>query len=348
MYGSRPQVWGGDPDCAHEWAEGGGGLRHENRNGLRGSQEQARGGTGTAHIFRFNRVGSAFCVKCGTWKGELGLEPTPDLYIEHLCGIFDEAKRVLRKTGTAWVVMGDTYWSAKGSCRNPGGGANSIESAGKKKGIYPLHRGNSSDVLFLQPKSLSLIPSRFAIGMCERGWLVRNVIVWQKPNCIPSSARDRFTVDYEFMFFLAKSRKYYFEQQFEPHRNRRSGNRKRKLYGQGENGRFNTHMGESFPWEPGPVGRNRRCVWKIPTQSFPGGHFAVFPEKLAETPIRAGCPGKGVVLDPFVGSGTTAAVARKLGRDFIGIEINPEYCRMARRRIAQSAGRSGKALKGGL
>jgi site-specific DNA-methyltransferase (adenine-specific) len=172
-------------------------------------------------------------------------------------------------------------------------------------------------------------------------WILRNVVVWHKPNCMPSSAKDRFTVDFETIFFFTKNRKYYFEQQFEPWTDKNKHDIERALYGhkQYEGKWKNTNGKGSFALSESKIvgnpsrGRNKRCVWKIATQSFPDAHFAVFPEKLVETPIRAGCPENGVVLDPFIGSGTTAVVARKLGRNFIGIDVSKKYCEMARKRI---------------
>jgi site-specific DNA-methyltransferase (adenine-specific) len=172
------------------------------------------------------------------------------------------------------------------------------------------------------------MPSRFAIEMCNRGWILRNLVVWHKPNCIPSSAKDRFTVDYEFLLFLTKSRKYYFEQQFEPYSgpiNRWGGQTVKKVGGKLK--RYldiqkigsTSSMREGGDLRPNPSGRNRRCFWRVPTRTWRGLHYAVFPEKLIEIPIKAGCPENGTVLDPFVGSGTTAVIARKLGRNFIGM-----------------------------
>jgi site-specific DNA-methyltransferase (cytosine-N4-specific) len=249
---------------------------------------------------------------------------------------------VLKKSGTAWVVMGDTYWSAKGSCHNPGGGTGSIETPRKASGIYPLHRGNSSDIPYLRPKSLSLIPSRFAIEMCNRGWTLRNIVVWHKPNCIPSSAKDRFTADYEFVLFFVKSRNYYFRRQLEPYsgpinrwggRIMGGGGHKVKEYLKGNKVGKSSCMRKGGDLRPHPCGRNPRCVWTVPTRGSAEPHFAVFPERLVEIPIKAGCPKGGIVLDPFAGSGTTAVVARRLGRRFIGVEVNPKYCRIARERV---------------
>jgi DNA modification methylase len=226
-------------------------------------------------------------------------------------------------------------------------------------------------------KSLCLIPFRFALEMIRRGWICRNIIVWHKPNGLPSSARDRFTVDFEYLFFFTKSRRYWFEPQREPlnestrkrvaafRRNNESFDPWRHKH-QTRNSRHNPFQILERISKNGlhPLGRNKRCVWRIPTQPFKGAHFATFPEKLVETPIRAGCPelvcgrcGRpkrnessvqekdcgcgaplkpGVVLDPFFGAGTTGLVALKLKRDFIGVELNVDYVKLAKKRLGEA------------
>ena len=326
---------------------------------------------------------SQFCSKCGAWKGQLGLEPTVDLFIEHLMEIFDEIRRVLKNTGTCWVNIGDTYYTT--SCKS--------------------YQGERNDSSKLPQKSLSLIPFRFALAMVNKGWILRNVIVWHKPNSLPSSAKDRFTVDFEYLFFFSKSKKYYFEKQLEPFQR---SNKKKSESSNVTNPdnlskkQYNENISNCTNFQ----GRSKRCVWKIPSKPFKKAHFAVFPESLCEIPIRAGCPEKvckkcgmpklqrieggnpiafnyrirdvktgrikdinrkvsakelessqesqytsrlkvkkilgcqcnagycsGIVLDPFMGSGTTAMVAKKLYRNFIGFELNPEYVRIAKKRL---------------
>lgn len=261
-------------------------------------------------------------------EGQLGLERRYEDYIARLCDIFDEVKRVLKAEGTCWVVMGDTYGGMMGFSEK---WANKAHWHPKK----PIQRNGIQ-------KCLCQVPSRFAIEMCVRGWILRNEIIWWKPNCLPASVKDRFTVDYEKVFFFVKQGRYWFEQQFEPYRERLdrwSGDTvvenesRRWAEGTGQNV---ARMGRMM--RPNPNGRNKRCVWSIPTSSFPEAHFAVFPEELIAPMIIAGCPEGGIVLDPFMGSGTTAVVARKLGRQFLGIELNPKYCEMAKRRIEKELG----------
>lgn len=192
-----------------------------------------------------------------------------------------------------------------------------------------------------ESKSLICIPFRFAIEMINRGWILRNVIIWYKPNCMPSSVKDRFTVDFEYLFFFSKRKKYYFETQYEPQKEVSIERSKYKVFNRSKkmNGTyagitinsFNKHL-EKVSSQEKPT-RNKRTVWTICPQPFPESHFAVYPEELCKTPIKAGCPEQGIVLDPFFGSGTTGLVALKQGKKFIGIELNPEYIEIAKRRL---------------
>lgn len=262
---------------------------------------------------------------------QLGIEPMFDEYVVKLCDIFDEVKRVLKKKGTCWVNLGDTYSTHGGSANTTHTHNFMSAKQSVEEGIY---KPKPKSLPF--EKSLIQIPSRFAIEMSNRGWILRNEIIWHKPNCMPDSAKDRFTVDFEKLFFFVKNKKYYFEQQFERHITK--GETRRTINGKESNARYSeaskygvltkVHMGYT------PQGRNKRTVWKITTKPYPEAHFAVYPEGLLKIPIKSGCPMGGVILDPFMGSGTTALVAKKLGREFIGIELNPEYCKLAEKRIA--------------
>lgn len=170
--------------------------------------------------------------------------------------------------------------------------------------------------------------------MTNRGWILRNEIIWHKPNCMPSSAKDRFTVDFEKLFFFVKNKKYYFKQQIEPYTkpiNRWGGTMIKRPNGADEYG----VRQQTRDCRPNKDGKNKRSVWSINTEPFSGAHFATYPEKLIEIPIRAGCPEDGVVLDPFFGVGTTGIVAKKQGKNYIGIELNPKYCKIAEDRIKQ-------------
>lgn len=272
--------------------------------------------------------------------GQIGLEPTFSEYISRLCDVFDEIKPILKTSGTLWVNMGDSYSNNS----TPGGGDPTI---GKRNlGGRPYPKKDTSEEL--APKNIIGVPWRFAIAMQERGWILRNSIIWHKPNCMPSSAKDRFTVDYEYLFFFTKSRKYYFETQYEPIK---ESSIKRNLRGVNPNkytsGKHFAKNGANTLAQPrryqgydnlaeikaSTPGRIKRCVWSINNKPLREAHFATYPVELVETPIKAGCPVGGTVLDPFFGSGTTGVAAVKLGRKFIGIDVNPEYCEIALRRI---------------
>jgi site-specific DNA-methyltransferase (adenine-specific) len=238
------------------------------------------------------------------------------MFIANLVSIFNEARRVLKAAGTLWIVIGDTYGEAaekdKKDPKNP------------RRNIMQDIPSSS-----FRKKCLIQIPSRLGIALYEQGWILRNEIIWHKPNAMPHSVKDRFTVDFEKVLFLSKSEKYFFNQPFEC---LTESSIRRKEYAN-NNISMNRNatvirpisvkeMGERFVPS---VGRNMRTVWTIPTKSYRGDHYAVFPEKLVERMILAGCPDDGTILDPFCGSGTTLSVARKLDRNAIGIEINPKY-----------------------
>ena len=269
-------------------------------------------------------------------EGQLGLEVTFQEYLEKLWTIFDEVYRVLKPTGTCFVNLGDTYFSKiKGS-----GGRTSYV---RRKGRENFQEFQPTKILAdYSEKSLCLIPQRFAIGMVDRGWILRNDIIWYKPNALPESVKDRFTKSYEHVFFFVKKEKYHFEQILEPANY--DGKKKDILEPVKKYGNRNypldrpqgmaRHATKRWTYRiDGEPARNKRDVWVIPTKGFPEAHFAVFPEDLPETCIKAGCPKDGVVLDPFMGSGTTAVVAEKLYRRWIGIELNPEYCEIAEKRL---------------
>ncbi|KKK73346.1 hypothetical protein LCGC14_2894750, partial [marine sediment metagenome] len=233
--------------------------------------------------------------------GQLGLEKTFEEYIDKLCGIYDEVKRVLRKDGTCWVNLGDTY-NGSGGDHKPEHKNDASFQSGIMRGSRPTNTAR------VPKKSLCLIPQRFAIEMVNRGWILRNVIIWAKPNPMPSSAKDRFTVDFEYVYFFVKQKKYFFEPQYEPYLT--ESNAERPRMGQGQNTRYAQKRGEHKNLQekgqqthtmhinraagkgevrPDALGRNKRTVWTIPTQSFSEAHFATFPEKLVEPMILSGC-----------------------------------------------------------
>jgi site-specific DNA-methyltransferase (adenine-specific) len=253
---------------------------------------------------------------------QVGSEKTPGEYVARLTEIFGEAQRVLKNTGSLWLVIGDKY---------------------------------------VDNRQLGM-PWRLALALGDAGWILRSDIIWHKPNAMPSSVKTRPTVDHEYIFFFTKSRDYYYNADairephvtFSPHSKMRGG---RNHFGKrgstpevGKNGGNNNLHNARWDQAFHPLGRNKRTVWSIPLSKFRGAHFAVFPEALVKTCILAGCSEQGVVLDPFCGSGTTLAVARDLGRSYIGIDCVAEYCQMARDRLAAgeqgAQGRRGAGVQG--
>lgn len=244
-------------------------------------------------------------IDWGNWKGQLGLEPDFNLYIKHLCDIFDEVRRVLRDDGTLWVNLGDSYYgggfghekdlSAEDFLKKyPKQGSNTGTCMDwqTRRMVGDTKRGNQ-----LPAKSLCLIPHRFAIEMVNRKWVLRSTIIWHKPNPMPESVKDRFTDDYEYLFFFSKKGKYYFEQQFEPLSEiERWGGPVMKPNDSQDY--YPNELSREREVQPNPLGRNMRSVWEIPTQPFTAkiingeklDHFASYPRELCRIPIMAGCP----------------------------------------------------------
>ena len=417
-YGEETKViWDGDENCVHDFS-----LKTTkmvgNNSMIRGKNETNSGAFsipkfgGTAMKQEIKEVG-AFCKKCGAWRGQLGLEPTLDLYINHLLQITAELKRVLKKSGVLWWNHGDCYGGSgcgKGDYR---------EDKSLQRDIY----NKPNPQLQLTPKCLALQNWRLILRMIdEQGWTLRNVIIWHKLNAMPSSVKDRFANRYEPVFMMVKSKKYFFNLDAvrvmpKTHENRPYGIVREREFG------YNTFYPEirkksaAYNWElrntPNPMewrknafnyrvrdaekkssqcpqfkatkkeiekykkewqkqkelsygnddkgarrsrvmawlntkdknqttgkGKNPGDVWSLSSQPLPkkyrGKHFAAFTPRLVEPIIKASCPEGGVVLDPFMGSGTTGVVAKKLGRNYVGIELNKEYAKMAEERIGET------------
>ena len=276
---------------------------------------------------------------------QIGLEKTLAEYLDKMLAVTAECKRVLKKAGTMWWNHGDSYSTnhESGTTDENMGWTSATAKAGRRQEKHGRANGGS-----IPTKSMMMQNYRLVIRMIdEQQWILRNTIIWNKPNCMPSSVKDRFTVDYEPIFFFSKSKKYWFEPQYEPHltqETRHDGIVRNREYGY--DSKLNAmnkkdfsirakRGGEKNPDFRSPLGRNKRSVWRIPTHPYPEAHFATFPMKLIETPIKAGCPPNGIILDPFLGSGTTAVAAKQLGRKYIGIEISPKYIAIARDRLRQ-------------
>lgn len=245
-------------------------------------------------------------------RQQLGLETSPQDYVDRLVNIFHETQRVLKDEGTIWLVLGDKY------------------DKGRLLGM----------------------PRRVALAMQDDGWILRSDIIWHKPNAMPSSVKTRPTTDHEYVFLFSKSKDYYYDADAirEPHvtfsnKSQMKGGRNH-FFKRGSTPESGKNGGDSnlhdARWDQAfhPKGRNKRTVWSVSLSKSREAHFAVFPEKLVETCIMAGSPVGGLVLDPFLGSGTTAVVAQRLSRNYLGIDCNTEYCRMARKRIKSAQGTS--------
>lgn len=418
-YQLQPSIWGGDPKCKHDWVPAT--RRTKNPHHTTRMSKFKRSNKGSIQFVEQKgaRTGE-FCVKCNAWKGCLGLEPTVALYIAHLVEVFAGIKRILKPTGTVWVNLGDTYAGSWGNYRTHRQAASGGNAHSKSKQLSRLGsmdeaiRPPSSIRQSVRKKSLCLIPMRFVLAMADQGWLVRNVIVWHKPNRMPESIKDRFSTSWEYLIMLVKSPRYYFNLDAVriPHKTASkaatiSTNAKDRPNPYIRTGRLPPRGGEPNAYHP--IGKNPGDCWSITTKPCPGAHFAVFPDTLCERPILAGCPthvcircgtprrefakrtlnpqafnirgrdvknkrfghidrvasqeevngysgpcessGKplvlsggcrcsagfepGLVLDPFAGSGTTALVASRLGRRYLGFELNDDYIKLARKRILQ-------------
>lgn len=279
--------------------------------------------------------------------GQIGMEATPEEYIDKLVDVFREVRRVLRPDGTLWVNIGDSYATRSGA-QPPTNTRNSYGHTAKR---------TPSGFKY---KDMMGIPWMLAFALRADGWYLRQDIIWHKTNAMPESVRDRCTKAHEYIFLLSKSDRYYFDaaaisepiagsstkrylQNIEAQKgsDRQPGKTNGKMkaallrfggekYGHDGSDESRTKSGK--PYIP-TLRRNKRDVWAVSTGGFKGAHFAVFPERLVEPCILAGCPEGGTVLDPFAGSGTTGAVAKRLRRNFVGVEINPDYWQMATDRI---------------
>ncbi len=255
--------------------------------------------------------------------GQIGLEKTPQDFVESMVRVFREIHRVLKDDGTVWLNLGDSY--------NGSGGAGGDYNKGGLKEGQPRYKGRN--VPSLKRKDLIGIPWRVAFALQDDGWYLRQDIIWHKPNPMPESVRDRCTKAHEYIFLLTKKPKYFFDNVAikEPAKNWGTRNRDNMRNGT-KDPKLKHHGLKGKEWEENPK-RNKRSVWFMATRSYKGAHFATFPPKLIEPCILAGCPEDGVVLDPFIGSGTTAVVAMQNNRRFIGIDLNPEYLKLADDRI---------------
>jgi DNA modification methylase len=373
-YGIPAQVWSGDPGCQHAWND------------------------------------TAFCRRCGAWLGHLGLEPSPDLFVQHMVEVLREVRRVLRPSGTLWLNLGDCYNAGTTAPRRPSHDRVGYWQAAGSMGDRRVHATD------LKPKDLVGIPWRVALALQADGWYLRADLIWAKPNPMPESVSDRPTRSHEYVFLLSKNPRYFYDAEAirEPcasgpsdlrkmgEQLPRIGGKHKELVDRLSKASAGTNIGRKRSVGD-PSGRNRRSVWTIATQPYRKAHFATFPERLVEPCILAGssggggcsrcgvpwqrvlevgyrnpgnrstngprsvarrhetagfavrlerhattigwkrtcsCEGAGanaaVVLDPFAGSGTTLAVAKRLGRQALGIELNPDYVELIKERCKRA------------
>lgn len=352
-YGTEPQIWlNGKESCAeHTWS---GNASHH-----RGQVPQTK----WANVDAVAQGGNATtdtCSVCGAWRGELGLEPTPELYAAHLVQIFHEAKRVLRNDGTLWLNLGDSYWGGKGrsgyelphEAEERKGRGETFQTAHNVPGYMDMRPADGKHPI-IKPKDLCGIPWMVAFALRADGWYLRSDIIWSKPNPMPESVIDRPTKAHEYVFLFSKSKQYYYDLEavkengveYEIERRKREHakglNTKHKRAADGK-------TGQSPQSEHGAIKdlrhkqelvmigkRNRRSVWVVVATRSRAAHFATFPPKLVEPMVLAGCPVDGTILDPFNGAGTTGLVAIQHRRNYIGIELKPEYIEMTRERLAK-------------
>ena len=295
--------------------------------------------------------------------GQIGLEKTPAEYVAALVEVFEGVRELLADDGVLWLNLGDSYNS------HPGQRKVTDKAGDKQQTVRGGQMAPSRSVNGLKPKDLIGIPWRVAFALQAAGWYLRQDIIWHKPNPMPESVTDRCTKAHEYLFLLTKSERYYFDavaiqedaqiwtgragtfdrsgnpvadhvipgQSAAQHRPRVNERDRKALRTDVENRhRSSIPGGQSLQAEPNGK-RNRRSVWTVPTQPYSGAHFAVFPAALIEPCILAGSRPGDVVLDPFMGSGTTAQVAQALGRQWIGCELNTEYAPLQQARTAQAA-----------
>ncbi len=351
-------IWGGKIDCIHDWI-----MAKAWRKISPGDKPSSRSEVAARRPDSVNRPDedSYYCKECGAWYGDLGMEPDVTLYVEHLVGIFDAWKPKLKETGNLVVNIGDKM--------NGGGGAGSQYSKWRKKhtqfGKNTKGIGQSFPIFVDEyPRASHLcVPEQFLIAMRDKKWYVERPIIWQKITPTPSSDKRNFTIDYEFIFWFAKTNDYHFKQQLVPRKSKGSGQKfggkKAPTYGNPvysgrsyAGGRFrnmrSTWKGYDgiavvdepyLQWLEGMVfgsrGMDMSSLWKIGTSKYRGKHHATFPPELVQRCIDAFCPEEGLVVDIFGGVGNSAIAACEMNRDWILVELFEEYSDVAAKRIAK-------------
>jgi DNA modification methylase len=306
---------GGDDSCDH--------IESENKHGGQRADRNQEG---------YKKQYKDFCKKCNASRidAQLGLEETPEEYIKAMVEVFRCVWDVLEDDGTLWLNIGDSY---AGSGKGPAGNLGA-----KNDERNMTHTPSSSFVpTGCKPKDLIGIPWMLAFALRADGWYLRQDIIWHKPNPMPESVQDRCTKAHEYIFLMSKSQKYYYDHESikENAVGARGGapiKARNTEFRQGDVKSVNDGLANG--WQPSED-RNKRSVWTVNPKPYAGAHFAVFPQDLIEPCIMAGAPVGGIVLDPFMGSGTTAQVAQHLGRQYLGCELNPDYKPLQDKRISQ-------------
>jgi DNA modification methylase len=312
-------IWvGGDTACSHK----------------RDSKQSDK--TQTGHRNLEGAVGDGIykdvCKRCGAVRKDeqVGLELTPEQYTAKIVAVFREVHRVLKDDGTLWLNLGDSYASYRDGKATPDSSRNGdtgtlVDSGLAKNRMASTFAGSS-----VKHKDLVGIPWRVAFALQADGWYLRQDIIWHKPNPMPESVRDRCTKAHEYIFLMTKKPNYYFDSEAIKEDANYAGRTRGVSKNVSPSGI--TDFGGKAVYDK----RNKRSVWTINTRSYPEAHFATYPMDLIEPCILAGCPVGGTVLDPFGGSGTTAQVAVEHGRNAILCELNPEYIKLIKKRIAEA------------
>lgn len=326
---TSPPYWGLRDYGTASWEGGDEGCDHDGTNAGKTTAMKGR-----AHQQEHSMC--AVCRKCGAKRidKQIGLEGMPNEYVANVVAVFEAVWRVLRDDGTVWLNLGDSYANSGVKDSTKVGGFTGARIRSGAKGIMDSRPRETPPGL--KPKDLVGIPWRVAFALRDAGWYLRQEIIWSKPNPMPESVTDRCTKAHEYIFLLSKSARYYYDADAikersitKPHRPGWSTSMSDRNDRQAGNEANNREWGNGKS--------NKRSVWTVPTEPYPKAHFATFPPDLIEPCILAGCPKGGVVLDPFVGSGTTLLVAKRNGRAGVGIELNEEYIPLIKGRLRESS-----------
>jgi DNA modification methylase len=350
-YPVTASIWDGEKNCRHRWVKH---LRPAVNGKVNGRAEGWLPGSNTAT--RTAQV-SAFCSKCKAWRGQLGLEPTPKMYVAHMVQIFRQVRRVLRPGSALWLNLGDTWYSRAGSGKRMGGIGQMSHYRGllEDNGAYPVAPPNRMPIDGLKPKDLVGIPWMVAFALRKSGWWLRSEVIWSKPNGMAKVAADRPACIHETIFLLSNARQYFYDHEANLEPSSPSEiNRRLKERANGKTGNCKIKR-DDLGMQPAPgktsilrsidrrielaIGglRRRRSIWEIPCTKWSGTHSSTFPIKIADICIQCGTPEGATVLDPFCGTGTVGVAALRKGRKFIGIDLDPQSAQVARSRIANDA-----------